>query len=179
MRKYTFDRAVICTGEIGGWIYDSFHKPFYRIISGNFTLPRGVFYSNTIIQAREGVKVRKLAPLPKPERNIKRNASKFTFKFIPNKNKVSISLEKGVIFIDPEFWGNLGRMGREFVLAHEIGHYHYKTEEFCDSFARNSLLKKGYNYSQVATLTYSVLSEKSLQRHIYGTLEILNHFSKK
>lgn len=49
------------------------------------------------------------------------------------------------------------------ILMHEMGHYHYKTEEYCDRFAFYHLLRTGYNPSQFKVFI-DLLSSWSMDR---------------
>jgi hypothetical protein len=51
-------------------------------------------------------------------------------------------------------------------IAHEIGHYYYYSENKCDNFAKNKMLKMGFNPSQIAKSIHEALSNKSLKRKI-------------
>jgi hypothetical protein len=50
-------------------------------------------------------------------------------------------IEKGARF------DSFPKMIGDFILWHEIGHFYYETEEYCDLFALVNCLKRGYNRS--------------------------------
>lgn len=46
---------------------------------------------------------------------------------------------------------------RFFILLHELGHRHYKTETLCDQFALKNFLERGYNPSQAVIALTRIL----------------------
>ena len=130
---------------------------FYKSPSnfkGHFSLPKGTYTSTQPL--KKSRRKRKLPLLPKQERNIPR-PKKWVIFFDKNPAKCSIKLESGEILFDTELWQKLNKVERLFVLLHEYGHYYYKTERFCDLFAKHHLLKLGYNKSQIAVVDFGIL----------------------
>lgn len=90
-----------------------------------------------------------------------------------NPNKCSVWLEEGRILLDHQF------VKRElpflvFILNHERGHYRYRSEEDCDTFAASEMLKIGYNPSQCYYANALCLSKGSEKRK-----EVLHDFLKR
>lgn len=86
-----------------------------------------------------------LPSLPTPERDrIK------PYKFVNNFSLVNtparIFTGTGVIELSRQFY-EYPKPIQEFIKLHEIGHFYYKTEEFCDLFALVNYLKSGGNRS--------------------------------
>ena len=81
-----------------------------------------------------------------------------------NPNKATIKLESGQILIDNSF-KNAPELVKKFIMYHEIGHYFYKTEEYCDEYAQERLLDDGYNLSQVHNATAKSLNPENPRNH--------------
>lgn len=54
--------------------------------------------------------------------------------------------KRGIIETSRQFDG-LPTSMQKFIILHEIGHFYYKTEEYCDLYALIEFLKLGYNRS--------------------------------
>lgn len=52
---------------------------------------------------------------------------------------------------------------RVFFLLHEIGHFYYKTEQYCDLFAFVHFIRMGYNVSTAMYCLTKVLKDNSLK----------------
>jgi hypothetical protein len=80
-------------------------------------------------------------------------------------------IEKGVSFYE------LCKPVRVFILLHELGHFYYKTEEYCDLYALVHYLNMGYNRSMAFYSLSRVLKKtpenlkrlKELHRNIEKT----------
>lgn len=103
--------------------------------------------------------------LPKLPKHEKRNngVGKFKVNIKNNPNKASIFVATGKIYIDPEIMKQ-NKYVWVFILLHELGHYFYFTEKYCDLFAAREMLKNGYNPSQVARAIDEGLSDRSDHR---------------
>lgn len=55
-------------------------------------------------------------------------------------------VNKGIMYLNPKFF-TLPFYVQEFVKHHEAGHLKYISEEFCDLYAVNEIMKKGGNLS--------------------------------
>lgn len=130
-------------------IFDENKKPFYfrKNVKGVFNLPSGIYYTNNTLKKTKPnkYKVRKL-----PSRERIRPKRKLSFSFEDNPNKCQINTHTGEIFIDPVFWNSLNRCERNAVMFHELGHFLYSTEIYCDLYATREMIKKGFNPSQIA-----------------------------
>jgi hypothetical protein len=84
--------------------------------------------------------------------------------FGDNPNKATIKLEAGEVLIDNSF-KEAPELVKKFIMYHEIGHYFYKTEEFCDEYAQERLLNDGYNLSQVHNATAKSLNPANPRNH--------------
>ena len=128
-------------------------RPFYVISKTGkvkFNLPKGEYITETQLK-------RLSTPhLYKFERKRKREHYNFDMpkpkqlkvEFRDNPNKASIFPRKHTIVMDHSFQ-NMPEYVKKYVFYHELGHYLYKTEEFCDEFAQEKMLKDGYNKSQI------------------------------
>ena len=65
---------------------------------------------------------------------------------------------------------------RVFFLLHEVGHFYYKTESYCDLFALVNFLQMGYNMSTAVYALSNVLrrNQQNMERVMY----IYNHLFK-
>lgn len=138
------------------YIFDKDKKPFYvrKNVKGVFNLPKGIYYSNNSLKLTRPRNYEVLS-LPKKER--KRSPSSFTVVFEDNPNKCQINTFTSEIFIDRNFWKSLNRCEQRAVIYHELGHYYYSTETFCDLYAVRRLLREGFNPSQIAMAFLSTL----------------------
>lgn len=90
----------------------------------------------------------------------------------PNIHKASINLESGNILIDNSF-KDADSFTQKFIKYHEIGHYFYKTEEFCDEYAQERMLEEGYNLSQLKRASMAALHADNPRQHFCES-KILN-----
>lgn len=147
-----------------------------------FNLPKGTYYLKdfTKFQIKKGKLYQyPMIPLPKKDRNLKR-PKKFKLTFGENPNKATVNLIDGTIFFDRNFYDSLNRTQKEFILAHELGHYFYKggsqkNEQKCDAFAANMLLSKGFNPSQIDAAQKSTLDGHKSNVRISKTLKDLQN----
>jgi len=152
-------------------IVDEFGKIFYqhKPDDGFFNLPKGICFTNsTIFRTIKPISY-KLPKLPEPDR---RGTTTPTISIEPNPNTASIYLDSGKIVIDAEKWKSFGRLQREYILLHEIGHFQYDSEKNADTFAMVEMLKIGYNPSQIFTAIATTLrlNDDNLKRckHIFN-----------
>lgn len=117
-----------------------------------------------------------LCKLPTKERLLK-NPKFFNVIFVENPNKCSIAWEQELIIFDYSFQ-YMPIPYAFFILAHEFGHQYYTTEKFCDLYATNYMLKKGFNKSQIGEGIINTLSERQLQRKNY-IIENLLKYAKR
>jgi hypothetical protein len=179
MLKQIFLRAVrginiLGINPLSISVFDEQGKLFFRPFTNEFNLPKGNYSINSNFEFCEPIKYKKII-LPKRERNIPFPKN---FKVIqrPNKNKCSIYYEIGLIVFDPNFYNSLNQFQHYFVCAHEIGHYFYKTEKYCDLFAAKKMIQNGYNATQILAGCDITLnnSKTSFERKKY----LLKHLKK-
>lgn len=140
--------------------------PFYiREIASDFNLPIGKYsIHGDFVQLSQPVK-RKLPVLPKPERNLK-VPRVIEVEYGENPNKATINLMRGKILLDNSFL-SFPAYVRTFIFFHEIGHYFYSQEKYCDLFAAKKMLEKGYNPSQITTAQNLTLSHFGGERKCF------------
>jgi hypothetical protein len=122
-----------------------------------FNLPPGYYSTEWLIQPlSQPIKI-KIPTRRKRERfNIALPKNVFV-RYGNNPNKATICLETGEILIDNSFL-NAPELVKKFIMYHEIAHYYYKSEEFCDEYAQERLIEDGYNLSQVHNATAKSLN---------------------
>lgn len=88
--------------------------------------------------------------------------------YTANPNKASILRDDACIILDHSI-KNLSKPQRVHIRLHEIAHYHYKTEKYCDLWAARKMLILGYNPSQVFFSVHGELSnsDSALERKEY------------
>lgn len=130
-----------------------------------FNLPVGVYFTeNNLNELKKPVNYKKII-LPPKERDLKKPEN-INVNYVDNPNKCTIFLSSGEIFLDNSF-KNFPSFVRLYVLFHEIGHYHYNTEKFCDLFAAKNMLERGYNPSQIYFASKFSLSRLGEDRKNY------------
>lgn len=159
MRKIIVDKpsGYKCLNEV--LIFDKTGRKFYDFKKNGvieFNLPEGVYYTNSDIDKCKKMHTYKFERKRKRENYNFKEPKTLDIQFKENPNKASIFLTKNIIVIDPSFL-KFPSYVLEYLISHEIGHYYYKTEEFCDEFAQERMLKRGYNKSQIAECSYSTL----------------------
>lgn len=150
--------AFRCDGKIKVHTPDG--KVFYQMEKRtpfNFNLPGGVYHiegnckqlKTPINYKFKGVrKVESNHPLPKP--------NELVIQYGDNPNKASIFVKDHFILIDKSY-KDAPKVIKDYLIAHEIGHYRYKTERYADEFAQEVLLKKGYPLSLIVQAAASTL----------------------
>jgi hypothetical protein len=140
-----FDFEVCILDNNGNIFYHKKNINFPKPIL--FNLPKGVYKPlNTILALNKPV----FYELPKLyQREKKSPLKRIKIHFVENNNnKASIDVNTGNIFIDEKYKKNKTIL--TFLFWHEIGHFFYFSENKCDVFAANKMLKKGFNPSQVS-----------------------------
>ena len=111
----------------------------------HFNLPKGMFQTtNKLVEAVP--RKYKLPQLPRFERT-RKPPKKVALAWGNNPHKASIYIDKDVILFDYKL-KDLSIPQQRQVFYHEMGHYHYKTEKYCDLFACRKMLIDGFNPSQ-------------------------------
>lgn len=77
-----------------------------------------------------------------------------------SKSPARIYTDKHTIVLNPKFY-NYSVEVRLFILLHELGHFYYKTEWKCDTYAAYHFLKFGCNPSEAFMSLAGVLHEKN------------------
>lgn len=150
----------VCIYE-NGRIFYGMRKPGEEIL---FNLPPGYYSTEWAIEPlTRPVKV-KFPTRRKRERFNIEPPKNVVVQYGDNPNKATIRLESGEILIDNSF-KEAPELVRKFIMYHEIGHYYYKTEEFCDEYAQERLLDDGYNLSQVHNATAKSLNPANPRNH--------------
>jgi hypothetical protein len=128
-----------------------------------FNLPEGQFFVETGNIEKMNFPVNfKLSILPIPQRHFK-TPDDFQLVFAPNPNKCTIRwTTKQIIFDTDLLQKTLPELF--FILYHEYGHALYTTEKYADLYAANSMLKKGYNPSQIGKAPITALSTMQFER---------------
>jgi hypothetical protein len=121
-----------------------------------FNLPKGTYRTTNKIYICSHPRKYKLPQLPPKERN-KKVPNTLQIVYGNNPHKASIYFDLNKIFIDNSI-KNLSKPQKRHIILHEIAHYYYKTEQYCDLWAAREMLKAGYNPSQVFFSVYGTLS---------------------
>lgn len=150
-------------------ILDHKKRPFYSTEKLKkkikaFNLPKGEYYlSEGGFKQMSNPVAYSLFKMPKRERFTKPNPKNFKIVFGDNPHKCLIMWDKNTIFFDNKLKG-LTIPEIMFILFHEYGHQKYKTEKYCDLYAANMMLKKGFNPSQIGFSSLNNLSENQFER---------------
>ena len=105
-----------------------------------------------------------------PEKNVKFSGIK-KIVFADNANKCSVDINKGLVIFDKKFYKTLKKHEFLFIIYHEIGHYFYYKEKYCDDFATACLLNTGYNPSQLFNVSKKTLFSTTRKLHNYNSLK--------
>jgi hypothetical protein len=144
-------------------VYNSDGSPFYEKLNINFpnpfkfNLPKGNYICFDSIQKTKEPINFFCEKLPRPEKFILKRKPKIIYG--TNPNKASIDVNKHLIVIDENFKDS-PKPNQVFLLLHELGHYYYTTESYCDRFARHKMLKLGFNPSQISLAVVTSLNCK-------------------
>jgi hypothetical protein len=127
-----------------------------------FNLPKGEYITECKLN-KIGFINYSLPKLPPKQKQNK--IGKFKINVSENPNKASIYINSGKIIIDKNIV-NKNKYVWVFILLHELGHYFYFNEHYCDLFASRIMLKNGYNPSQIASAIDEGLSSNSNHRKL-------------
>jgi hypothetical protein len=167
-----------CDGQVkvhtpDGKVFYEFKKktPFY------FNLPKGIYHIEgnvkplkKAIEYKIKEKRKKESDHALPQRN------ELKIEFGDNPNKASIWVKKHYILLDNRY-KDAPQVVKDYLIAHEIGHYRFKTERYADEFAQQVLLDKGYPMSLIVQAAASTLFNGH-ERHNY-CFENLKNAKKK
>lgn len=131
----------------------------------NFNLPSNIplFVEKGHFRDRKYPVKYNLVSLPKRERYSKPDPSKFKVIYKYNPNTCTINWRKKQITFDDSIL-ELAIPYQTFILYHEFGHKYYSTEEHADRYARNCMIKRGFNPSQILLAPYYTLNENNNYR---------------
>lgn len=137
-----------------------------------FNLPRGdYFLDQGEIEALEKPVYFKQAILPYPQRSFSL-PDDFQLTFSNNPNKCTINwITKSITFDNSLKESTLPEL--YFILYHEYGHAKYIKEKWADLYARNLMIQKGFNPSQVGGAPITALSSQQYERKKYIVNSIL------
>lgn len=154
--------AVIVTRPDGSVFYQHKKKgPF------SFNLPAGVYniQGQNVKMLKRPIEYKIKAQRKQESDHVLPKPHELRIEFGDNPNKASIWVKKHFILIDNQY-RNAPEVIKEYLIAHEIGHYRYKTERFADEFAQQVLLDKGFNMSQIVQAAAATLFNGH-ERHNY------------
>lgn len=142
-----------------------------------FNLPKGRYIFQTpvkrlarpvVFQFKSKRKVEKNIPLP--------GIKDLKIEYGDNPNKATIFLKEFRILFDNQF-KTAAPVIKDYLLYHEIGHFLYKSEEFADEFAQESLIRLGYPESLVYKASRDTLSPGNPRA--YQCFENLKNIKKR
>ena len=111
------------------------------------------------------VEIPPMPSLPPPERNRYKGEPDIIYDPDWTESPASCFTDENVIIHGPA-WAELIPPIRLFIDLHEVGHFFYKTEEYCDLFAFVNFMRMGYNRSTAYYSLSKVLrvSDQSIER---------------
>ena len=141
-----------------------------------FNLPAGKYYvqSGVFKSLPKPVNFKKI-DLPKPTRQ-RPLPTDFEIKFEDRPDKAQINWDAKTITFDNSFL-RAPLPTVYFILFHEYGHAYYDGtkdgEKYCDAFAHNMMIDRGFNPSQSGLSSILSLSDRQLERKHFLLDEIL------
>lgn len=136
---------------------------FYQCEKGKeFNLPKGKYHCEGHVKEIPFSRKETYFPEFKPLLELK--PLKVTF--VDNyPNKCSVWLDTGKVICD-EVFSKLPSFVLTYILFHEIGHFYFRgngklSEIQCDTFAREKMLERGFNPSQIDLAAQITLSSSS------------------
>ena len=126
-------------------------RPFYQYEKNgriNFNLPPGNYFTYTNLWELDKPVEYEFKRTRKREKHHFDAPNQVIVVFRHNPNKASIFLNEGIVILDLRF-KEMPEEVLTYILYHEIGHYFYSTEHFCDEYAQERMLREGYNKSQI------------------------------
>lgn len=150
-----------------------YYKPNVKGVKCVFNIPfDGLVYTDNLINECEKKIFSKLNPdlvlkLFKKENFFSLPEKIPSLHFFENKNKGTIYPLIHKIIIDKELKDTAPFAAVKFILFHELGHYFYKTEKYCDLFACACLYKLGYNTHDCLFVLGHILkrNDKNFERY--------------
>lgn len=132
-----------------------------------FNLPEGTYYVALGDIARMSRPVNyELTPLPEKERHMFGSFENFDVHFVNNPATGTVVPAANEKFYDHAL-KELPLPYAMFIDEHENGHKYYITESYCDQYAVNKMLERGYNPSQISEAIVLTLSpDKAARKEI-------------
>lgn len=169
MEKIVVDKPTGFKGYNDVLIFDNKGRKFYSYQTKGefkFNLPVGTYYTNSKFEKCRNMHTYDFKRTRRRENYNYKEPMKVKVIFATNPNKASIFLTLHKIVIDPSFLeAPYPPFLVEYLIGHEIGHYYYKTEEYCDEFSQERMLKRGYNKSQIAECSRTSLGSNNGRVH--------------
>lgn len=162
MVTLNINKIVGCLAKQNCTIYQNGSIFYVAKKNRKFNLPIGKYSSEFNLTFCKPLNFKKYLKIIPHEKNIKFLGIK-EIQTTYNPNKCSIYVETGKIIRDKDFFKQLNKIQKDFIMLHEIGHYYYFTEKYCDNFSRCILLLNGYNPSQISAAAKSTLIDKFRQ----------------
>lgn len=140
-----------------GLFYNKAGDVYFNLPPGNYTSVRPVILLKYPIRY-------KVPSLPFSERFTKlpKSIKDFKIEFSDHGNKAMIDVANNRIIFSNEF-KNYTTPQMACVAFHELGHYFYSTEKYCDAFALKCMIIVGFNPSQAREFLH-VLSDNAMDR---------------
>ena len=147
---FTIDSKTgfFCLDQVNIWKNG---KPFYQYKKSGkikFNLPAGKYFTYGEITELNRPVTYDFIKKRKRQKQHFDAPDQVTVIFANNPNKASIYLNEQIVILDNRF-----KLADEcllkYILFHEIGHYFYEDEHYCDEYAQERMLKEGYNKSQI------------------------------
>lgn len=147
----------------------------YDNIIWHFNLPPGTYFieSGKFREMARPVEY-PLASLPAPEYRNAPNIDNFDVVIRKNPHVGSVHFYSGTVVLDENLVKNRPRAEICLILLHEKGHQFYATEEYCDRYAANQMLRMGYNPEQIAEASILTLSDGNNYRKELQVAKAIN-----
>lgn len=144
-------------------------KLFYQVKRKSpftFNLPKGTYkIQGNVKMLSKPIEYRIKAKRVQESRHPLPKRGELKIEYGDNPNKASIFIKQHRILIDNSY-KNAPEVVKAYLIAHEIGHYRYKTERYADEFAQQVLLDKGYPMTLIVQAAASTLYNGH-ERHTY------------
>jgi len=169
------DEPVVILDERMGTFYDTWNiLPVKK-----FNLPPGdYFLTMGKITPLSSPVNHTLSILPIAERLTYPNPQNFEVVYGQTPHKCNVLWDDKKILFDISC-RSLPKFMQYFMLFHEFGHEHYDTEEYCDLYANNAMLKYGFNPSQIKAAKDYGLDERNRERKDFMEYIILTQNGSK
>ena len=169
------DMPVVILDERMGTFYDTTDiLPVKK-----FNLPPGEYYlTKGAIKPLPFPVKHTLAILPVAERLFYPDPKSFEIVYGQTPHKCNVLWDDKKILFDISC-KSMPSYLQYFMLFHEFAHEHYDTEDFCDLYANNAMLKMGFNPSQIKAAKDYGLDERNRERKDFMEYIILSQNGSK